>query len=330
MDLRAQIKLVTAGFLAMAAAMGIGRFVYTPILPAMLAGLGWTASDAGLVASANFAGYLAGAIAASRPLPAGLQRRALTLALLLSVLTTGGMSINAGLPFFIGLRFLAGMASAFVIVLASSLVLTRLPPGSTISAIHFAGVGGGILVSAAAVALIQHFGGGWQLMWAASGAIALLAAASVPLLIPERRDGPLQTRVQTPAKTKIALVPLAAAYGLFGFGYVITATFIVTMVRQLPELRSLEAWVWILFGLAAVPSVPVWSWVGARIGLLPALSLACVAEAAGVAASVEWATTAGICFSALVIGGTFMGITALGLMAAQRHSAMEPQKAVGL
>src|SRR6516165_9212315 len=54
------LKVAVGGLLAMAAALGIGRFVYTPILPFMLDALRWSKADAGLVASANFLGYLAG------------------------------------------------------------------------------------------------------------------------------------------------------------------------------------------------------------------------------------------------------------------------------
>jgi len=122
------------------------------------------------------------------------------------------------------------------------------------------------------------------------------------------------------------LPTLIAAYGLFGFGYVITATFLVAIVRAKPELQALEAWIWVLFGFAAVPSVALWSWVGARIGLAIAFALACVTEAVGVAASVEWATVTGGCLSAVLLGGTFMGITALGLVGARRLSAGDARR----
>jgi MFS family permease len=116
------------------------------------------------------------------------------------------------------------------------------------------------------------------------------------------------------------------AYGLFGFGYIITATFLVAIVRLTDQVRVLEPWVWTLFGLAAIPSVTVWSWLGKRIGILNAFAAACAVEAVGVATSVEWVTIPGVCLSALLLGGTVVGITVQGFMAGRMLSAGHPHR----
>jgi len=102
---------------------------------------------------------------------------------------------------------------------------------------------------------------------------------------------------------------------------------LVAIVRLTEEVRVLEPWVWMLFGLAAIPSVPIWVWLSGRIGIMNAYAVACTIEAIGVAASVEWVTISGVCLSALLLGGTFMGITALGFMAGRILSAGNPHRA---
>ena len=325
------VALAFGGLAAMAAAIGIGRFVYTPILPAMLTALGWSKSDAGLVASANFLGYFIGALLAGRSFAVAQPRRWLLTALVISAVSTAAMALPSDILSFVCLRFIGGAASAFVIVCASTLVLERLSVSgrASLSAIHFAGVGFGIMISAIAVSAMLAWGAAWQGLWIGSGSIAMLAAMCAALLIPVADNVGAKPKPATPSAKSSGMSAMIVAYGLFGFGYVITATFLVAIVRLTPEIRPLEPWVWTLFGLAAIPSVTVWGWLSKRIGILNAYAVACAIEAIGVAASVEWVTIAGVCFSALLLGGTFMGITALGFMAAQVLSAGNPHRAFG-
>ena len=260
----------------MAAALGIGRFVYTPILPFMLDALGWTKVDAGLVASANFVGYLVGALAAGQRVFAAKPRRWLLIALLLSAATTSGMGTASQMPTLIALRFIGGIASAFVIICASTLVLEQLSAAgrAELSAVHFAGVGAGVVVSAGVVAALIKTGAAWQDLWLISGLIAALAGLLAAILIrPLPNTRPTVQPLQA-ITAKVGLANMIIAYGLFGFGYVITATFLVTIVRQSSEIRPLEPWIWMLFGIAAVPSVPLWQWLGRRMGLMRAYATA--------------------------------------------------------
>jgi predicted MFS family arabinose efflux permease len=328
------LKIAFGGLFAMAAALGIGRFVYTPILPAMADALGWSKADAGLVASANFLGYLLGAVIAGRPVFAADARRWLLIALTVSVATTAGMGLSPDMSAIIALRLSGGAASAFVIVCASTLVLDGLAANSRgdLAAIHFAGVGAGIVVSAAAVAAAVAAALSWQSLWTASGALAALAAAVAAVLVRPAPGRPAAAdRSGAPAADGTpAPAGLIAAYGLFGFGYVITATFLVAIVRQSPGIAPLEPWIWMVFGAAAIPSVPLWQGLGDRIGLTRAFAAACIVEAAGVAASVDWVTVAGVCVAAVLLGGTFMGLTALGLMSGRALAGRRPQRVISL
>ena len=231
-------------------------------------------------------------------------------------MTTGAMAFVSSTAAFAALRFAGGVASAFVLVFASALVPDRLTAAGRfdLAAVHFAGVGAGIAISAALVAAIAARGGDWRALWLAGGLVSLAALAGAARLIPDRQE-PAGAHPAAGRGRARRLALFTAAYGLFGFGYVITATFLVAIVRGSPAIRALEPLVWVVVGLAAVPSVAFWTGIAERVGLAPAFALACVAEAAGVAASVLWIAPAGVFCAAVLLGGTIMGLTSLGLIA---------------
>ncbi|HWB52263.1 MAG TPA: YbfB/YjiJ family MFS transporter [Stellaceae bacterium] len=327
------VAAALGGLLAIAAGIGVGRFVYTPILPPMVAELGLSRSAAGLIASANFLGYLIGALAAALPSLPGSRRAWVLGALSASVVTTAAMGIADTFPEFVGLRLVGGIASAFVLIIGSTLVLEHLADmrRSALSALHFAGVGSGIAVSAALVAGLLALGQSWRVLWLASGALACVALGAVAALLPRGATpagdgGP--SRAGAPPSPELRR--LTVAYGLYGFGYVITATFIVAIVRATPAIRALEPAIWIVVGLSAAPSIGIWTRTAARTGLPVAFALACVIEAGGVVASVAWPTATGIFVAAVLLGGTFMGLTALGLIWARRLATGDPRRALAM
>lgn len=331
---RSPLQLAFGGMIALAVGMGVGRFVYTPILPVMVEALSLTASQAGLIASANFLGYLAGALLASLRIFNGSQHGYLMMALAANAFGLAAMGLTADFALHLILRFIAGVASAFILVFSSALVLERLAAEGRdrLSALHFAGVGVGVTLSAAAVALLLSGGAGWDTLWLVSGAMGLAGLAVSAFLVAPSAPLPAApaSAASPPSRASPALRAIILAYGLFGFGYVITATFIVAIVRDTPSLQSMEAYVWVLFGLSAAPSVVFWMAIGARAGIIPAFAAACVVEAIGVASSILWQAPAGIVLSMLFLGGTVMGITALGLIAVRRLSKGDPRPNLAL
>lgn len=324
--------LATGGLLALAAAMGVGRFIYTPILPLMVDGLGLSQGQAGLIASANFAGYLLGALLAAFPSLPGSRRAWFLGALAASATTTAMMGLAQSVVLFSVIRFLGGAASAFVLVMASALVLERLAaigrPG--LASINFSGVGVGIAASALLMMAMTALHADWRAAWLAAGGVSAVALVIVMRLIPHGADA---TPVRKAADDRAAAGGfrwLALSYGLFGFGYVITATFIVALVRANAETRPLEPYVWLIVGAAGAPSVPFWSWLARRMGLFNAYALACVVEAVGVVASVQWLSASGVMIAAIFLGGTIMGITALGLAGARVLSSADARRAFAL
>jgi MFS family permease len=325
------LRLALGGMVAMAAGIGIGRFAYTPILPAMVDSLHLSNGDAGLIASANFAGYLAGALGLIRLRPPTSRLAWLAGALLVSAAAMAGMAmVGAQVPYFLLLRFIGGVASAAVFIFASAIVLDQVAARGRfgLSAVHFAGVGTGIAVSGALIAVLTAMGGDWREMWLASAVAGLVAVGIVAWLVSDQPhdDNRATSSTGCPAFWPFAL--FITSYGLFGFGYVITATFLVSIVHTSPEVAPLEPYVWVLLGLSAAPSVAFWAWLGARLGTLPSYAAACLLEALGVAASVLWHSTAGIVVAAICFGGTFMGLTALGTLIARAMPGGDPRRKI--
>ncbi|KZL20944.1 putative MFS-type transporter YcaD [Pseudovibrio axinellae] len=325
----------------MAAVMGIGRFVYTPVLPFMLQDGSLNEVNAGIVASSNYLGYLVGALLAARaPLPGG-PYKILMIVLFSSSLTTFVMSLTLGVYWFVAIRFLAGLASAYAFVLVANIVMQRLAELRSLRLfpIHFTGVGIGIAGSSVMIEWLGTRLVSSAELWLASGILSLLLSLCVPFLLPPKKEAPLETKqseqTASPSSAPSAslnksAIRLIFAYGCFGFGYVITTTFIGAMASLTPELAPMKSLGWLLVGLAVIPSVFLWENLAIRIGYGRAIALACTIEAIGVALSVLMPTITGLSIAAILLGGTFVGITSIGLIEARRIASSDPRQIVGL
>ncbi len=328
MPVQSPWSLAFGGLLALAVAVGIGRFVYTPILPFMVEALGLTKGQAGWIASANYAGYMLGALAASSPWLPGSRRIWMIWALLICVVTTAAIGLLDAVWAFMAVRFIGGLASAFAFVYASALVVERLIKigRGGLSAVHFGGVGIGITLSALIVSGTVWAGGDWRGQWYGAATVSLIAALLVFFLVPEQHG---ETIKREKGVFKPGLFPLIFAYGLFGFGYVITATFLMAIVRDTETARQLEPVIWLVVGLTGAPSVAFWLWISRRLGVLNTFALACLAEAIGVCASVLWVSPVSLVISGMLLGGTFIALTALGLVGARTFTTGDPRQVVG-
>ena len=110
------LVLILTGTAALALAIGIGRFTYTPILPFMLEELNITKTQGGLIASWNFFGYLCGSILSIFSIFTKRIKFIFFVSIVFSILTTFLMSINDEIIFFIVVRFISGLSSAFVLI----------------------------------------------------------------------------------------------------------------------------------------------------------------------------------------------------------------------
>ncbi len=326
------LALAAAGATVLALSMGIGRFAYTPMLPPMLEAGGLSLAQAGFVASANFLGYLAGALLAMHASLAAQRVRWLRVGVVLSVLTTAAMALDAGALGWAVLRFASGVASAFVLVYVSGMIFdVAVRTGRPmLGSLLYAGVGFGIALSAVVVFLGRAAGLGAGSLWAAMGAIsALLAVAPWRRLTIAPAHALERNAVESTAPgASSALRQLIAGYGCLGFGYVITATFIVVMVRHLPDASTWEVWAWVTVGLAGAPSNWLWAKIAEHTGPYRAIVAAFILEAIGVALAALGEGPFAILTGAALLGGTFMAITALGLGAARALASDRPDRTI--
>ena len=309
------------GACALFVAMGIGRFAYTALLPGMMAFHGFADAVAGIMGSWNFAGYLAGVVLARREKPGQRRYNLFVVFLLFSLITTAGMGFAAEIYLLHTIRFLSGFASGMCFVLASAIVLDTLNAINrpVLTGLLYSGVGTGIAVSGLAAIPLEAVGGppaGWLGMAALCVPLAAVAIfslhpsrnCSLPLPVASGAANPIQNNAGT---RKYNL--LTMAYFLEGFGYVIGATFIVAFVQNITDSPEIARASWIMTGVAAAVSVPVWKLLSMRKGYLPMLVLAFTMQAFGVLLPVLSNTAVAALGGGLLLGGTFMGITALTL-----------------
>jgi predicted MFS family arabinose efflux permease len=293
--------------------MGFGRFAYTPLLAVMRHDAGLSVALSGILASANLAGYLIGALAATHR--AMRQRRyvALRLAAIVVVVTTAAMALPQAC--WLPARFVTGVASGIAFVLTVSLFLDRsirVDRGGAI-AIVFSGVGLGIALAGILVSIFGTIGGS-RTAWLG---IAAASAVILALALPHIDDEPVVTAAKpgasiAPARSRSgAFGWLCAAYGIEGFAYIVPATFLVTMVDDAPDLARYSAFAWVVVGLVAAPAATMWAAIAKKIGKSAAFLAAMIVQALGLLATIVIPGVFGTLLLAATLGSTFVGITSL-------------------
>ena len=321
-------KTVINGILCLAVAIGISRFAYTPMLPAMQKGVGFADDFAGYLATANYLGYLAGSFWAAATADRRGRKRRVLWNFGITLLCTVFMGIISNFFIWYALRFMAGCASAMIFILVSGLVmedLTRLNRQAW-TGWMFAGVGLGICISAVTVpVLVTHFR--WQGGWIGLAVICLfIVALARPWLkiAPDTGNASAGNHCDKDPELDKFLPWLVISYTLEGLGYIVTGTFLVTLVERSSESFETAAFVWLLVGLSVIPSCPAWTLIGKRIGFLKALVIALFIQMAGVLLPVIMPGTTGAVIGAICFGGTFVGIAALTILIGRR---IDPGKA---
>ena len=345
---------------ALAVAMGIGRFAFTPILPLMIQEGKVHLAQTAWLSSSNYIGYLVGALSLLKS-----KRHPLfvVLGLTLVTLTTWLASLSS-FGWLLVLRFLAGVASAWVLVSISAFAINWLKSRQVASSgLIYTGVGIGITLTGlicsyfifqsatVTIAAQSSFSPLSSRLWQYLGVIALLATLLVTFLLAKinsqfastaaasiavakahttkashtKATNTNPTASITPAKLKLANV--LTAYGLFGFGYILPATFLPQIAKQWLSGQSYLL-IWPFFGLAAALSVVLSQGLQRHynnVSLLGVWRVSQIIMAVGTLLPALWQSLAGLMLSSLMVGGTFMVVTMAGLQVAASQVTHYPK-----
>lgn len=337
---------------ALAVAMGIGRFAFTPILPLMIQEGTVHLAQTAWLSSSNYIGYLVGALSL---LKSNRHPLFVVLGLTLVTLTTWLASLSS-FGWLLVLRFLAGVASAWVLVSISAFAINWLKSRQVISSgLIYTGVGIGITLTGlicsyfifqsatVTIAAQSSLSPLSSRLWQYLGGIALLATLLVTFLLAKinskspstaaakanpskaTHTNPTSSSIPPPAKLKLANV--LTAYGLFGFGYILPATFLPQIAKQWLSGQSYLL-IWPFFGLAAALSVVLSQGLQRRynnVSLLGVWRVSQIIMAVGTLLPALWQSLAGLMLSALMVGGTFMVVTMAGLQVAASQVTHYPK-----
>lgn len=310
--------------------MGIGRFAFTPMLPLMQReGLIDGGSGAWL-ASANYIGYLIGALTASY-LP-GKARTQVAFSLLATAVLTMSMTLQANVPSWLVLRFLAGVVSAWTLIFIGGWAVSALGlrKRSDAGGWVFAGVGIGIALAGVWVwwhSDVEALSIWTQLGWLSLG-LSVIVVALWPVLSTDAQSN-LSTSTDTfthpPEQINRHSKVLVLCYGALGFGYILPATYLPALAQGLIDDPRQFGLLWPIFGLAAAGSTllagrALHRWKGRDIWALShvALAIGCLLP---LFSHSGWA----VMLAAILVGGTFLVATMTGLQEARHVSSSNPK-----
>lgn len=324
-------RATLAGLAATLVGVGLARFSYTPLIPALIENGWFGPGEAAYLGAANFLGYLAGALAI-RWLPVQLSSAAVLRAgMAVAALTFVACAFPLSFAWYAFWRFLAGFCGGVLMVLAASAVLPHIPVArrGLAGGVIYTGVGIGIALSGTLVPPLVAIG--LRETWFAFGLLAFALTAAAWGGWP-RAAAPTPPPAVSPGLPS-GFGALYAGYALNALGLVPHMLFLVDFVaRGLQRGLAEGAWYWVLFGIGASLGPVLTGRLGDRIGFSAAMRLGFLIQAAAVllpALSQGWPALA---LSSLVMGALTPGIVPLFLGRTQelaRANGVSPAVAWG-
>jgi predicted MFS family arabinose efflux permease len=298
------LRLSIAGSATLLVGMGIGRFSYTPLIPALIEGGALSATEAGYVGAFNLAGYLIGALAALRLGARWGETRTLNACLVISLICLAASVADFGFVWLAFWRFLVGVTVAVMMIYSLAIVTRHAPPErlGAATGIVFTGVGVGILLSGTLIPALLDYG-----LAAAWAGLAALGAAGVAIGIwgwgAAGRGGGSRPAPAPRPPMSLAILRLIAGQTMFTIGLIPhTIYWVDYLVRGLDRDISFGGMHWVLFGVGAVSGTYLWGRLADRFGFHTGLVLVFATLAAGVALPVIVSASWALAASSLVVG----------------------------
>lgn len=321
--------LAWCGFAALLAGIGLGRFGYPPLIPALVQQHWFTAAQAAYLGSANLAGYLVGAIFASR-----LAHRWRTSTLLRSAMLATAASFAACVfpyrfAWFAFWRLISGAAGAVLMVLTVPAVLALTEPKrrGRVAGVMFTGIGAGIVLAGTLIPALVR----WSLpaAWAILGAAAaLLAAITWPLWPPDRMQI-VQEKVKTNALPMGLIALLMLTYGSTAAAFAPHTIFWVDyLARGLGLGLTSGGRYWVLLGIGAASGPFLTGSIADRFGASRSLRGALLTMAGCVALPLISSDPVALAVSSAGTGAMVLGISALMSNRVTQIVSLEAQKTV--
>lgn len=329
-----EIAIACIGLYCLAVVMGYGRFLFTATLPDIMAQLSLSTTIAGWLASINYIGYFIGALIAMF-VPQRSTWQAMTTWTVVSVITTMLLVVpDMSLHLWYVIRLLAGIASGVAMILSSSFVIQNLSPArrSVLSALHYAGIGVGISASAILTWWLLVLGYHFDVVWLVAGLSSLPLLWLLWAIKPIHSDlseldhsHPRLSLYKTYLSFKQALYEaiaghhkaialLSASYVLAGFGYITSATFLPVMATQRLTTQTYAGLlIWLVVGIFAMLSNPLWGALAKRIGEIKTLIGLTVLQAFGMCLPIWFDGSIGLYGNAAILGLTFVGMVSMTL-----------------
>lgn len=352
------------GMYCMAVVMGFGRFLFTATLPDIMLQLSLSTTIAGWLASINYIGYFIGALIAMF-VPQRLTWHMLILWTIVSVITTILLVVpNMSLNLWYGIRLISGIASGVAMILSSSLIIQSfsLERRSVLSAVHYAGIGVGISASAILTWWLLTLGYHFDVIWLIAGMISLpvlwllygirpsamvtlsgstssnLTTVSSEKSQSNRYSSLYQTYINFKRSLYEALAghskPIAlllTSYVLAGFGYITSATFLPVMAAQrLTTQNSAGLSIWLVVGIFAMLSNPIWGALAKRIGEVKTLMGLTLLQAFGMYLPIGFDGAIGLYANAMILGLTFVGMVSMTLTIIKNINPIYSNLLIGL